>query len=247
MGPIKKALQPSFALLVLLSGPSCDKAANRPDSGAATGGMSGTGGVAGTAPGSGSGGSGVGGGSAGATAAVGVGGSTAGGGAGGVTSVGGSGGTGGDSISDGGSVDVGSDTGSSLEPIHVSEAQTDAGAAAAYKNLRIVGEALDDYEGDVVTFRIGSGSGVWRFGSGQVRIVQGTFDVTFTGVLHAGYYQKIVHIDADGSGTCEVGEPMFLDAGLYTMDTTLTVKPTAVQFRSAPSGPCAVVNAPPPY
>jgi len=202
-------------------------------------------------------------------AAGGLGGTMASGGSGGSTSTGSAGSTGGgvggvggssgtdvdapltppaDAGSDDGSgsgADVAADAANGLEPIRVSDAKVDG--SQSYSNLRIVGVALDQYDGDVVTFRIGSGSGAWRFGSGQVRIVQGAFDVSFTGVLAPTYEQKIVHIDADGSGACEVGEPTFLDNGLFSMDATLTVKPTDAQFRSATSGVCDMVNAPPPY
>lgn len=226
---------------LLLLAASCRDPQNRSDAGVGTGGSSGpgpSGGTRGTAVGGSSGGS-------------------AQGGFGGVTSGGGSGGTGTDALvippADGGSedgsgsvVDVAPDVGSGLEPIHVSEAQVDS-SAASYSNLWIVGVGLDQYEGDVVTFRIGSGNGFWRFGSGQVRIAQGAFDVLFTGVLPPIYEPKIVHIDADGSGACEVGEPLFLDSALLQGDTTLTVTPTDVRFRTAASGSCDTVNAPPPY
>jgi hypothetical protein len=80
----------------------------------------------------------------------------------------------------GGPDDV-AEAGAALEPVRVSGGDPDA--SVAYNDLRFIGVGLEPYEGAVVTFRIGSSSGVWRFGSGQVRIIQGGFDVLFPGAL----------------------------------------------------------------
>jgi hypothetical protein len=133
--------------------------------------------------------------------------------------------------------------GTGLEPIRVSGGPVDAGVT--YYDLRFVGVGLDQYDGAVVTFRVGSTSGANRRGSGQVRIVQGGFDVLFPGVLPPVYEGKLAHIDANENGACEVGEPSFYDSGLFLSDVTLTVTPTDIRFRPAVSGWCdAVANWP---
>jgi hypothetical protein len=128
-----------------------------------------------------------------------------------------------------------SDAGTALEPIHVFGGTWDA---SVYYDLRIVGSGLDLYEGALVTFRIGTTSGVYRNGSGQTRIVQGGFDVFFPGVINPTYEQKLIHIDANGNGACDDGEPAFIDFSPFEGDATLTVTPTDVRFRQAPSGWC---------
>jgi hypothetical protein len=166
------------------------------------------------------------------------------GGAGGSDATGGSGGTApgdgaaGAVIEAGGGSDVGvnsADAGTLLEPIRVFGGTWDA---SVYYDLRIVGSGLDLYEGAVVTFRIGTSNGVYRNGSGQTRVVQGGFDVLFPGVINPTYEQKLVHIDANGSGACEDGEPAFIDFSPFEGDATMTVKPDDVRFRQAPSGWC---------
>jgi len=127
-----------------------------------------------------------------------------------------------------------------LEPIQIVEGKIDGGSS--YHNLRFVGSGLDQYEGDVVTFRIGAMTGSWRVGFGQARIVQGAFDVLFPEVVAPGYEQKQAYIDADGNGRCDAGEPLFMDSGLQNMDTTLTFTPSALQVRAAPAGSCDILN-----
>jgi hypothetical protein len=127
-----------------------------------------------------------------------------------------------------------------LEPIRIVEGTIDGGSS--YHDLRFVGTGLDQYEGDVVTFRIGTMSGSWRTGFGQVRIVQGAFDVLFPGVVASVYEQKQAYIDADGNGRCDAGEPLFIDSGLQDMDTTLTFTPDAFQVRPALAGSCDILN-----
>ncbi len=139
---------------------------------------------------------------------------------------------------DGGVRDA-ADTGTALEPIRVTEGKMDA---SSYFDLRFVGARLDQYEGAVVTFRIGPTSGTWRTATGQTRIIQGAFDVLFPDVLSAVYEPKLAHIDADRNGMCDVGEPVFLDSALLNNDTTLTFAPDAFQVREATSGMCASVN-----
>jgi hypothetical protein len=107
-----------------------------------------------------------------------------------------------------------------------------------YHDLRIVGSSLDPYEGAVVTFRIGTATGIYRNGSGQTRIVQGAFDVSFLGVINPTYEEKSIHIDANGDGACEDGEPVFKDFTAFEADATLTVTPSDVRFGTAPSGWC---------
>jgi len=202
---------------------------------AGTGGASaGTGGaLAGT--GGASAGTGAGAGASGASGATGAAGALAGSGG---TASGGAGGAGGGMDQDGGVRDA-ADTGTALEPIRVTEGKADA---STYYDLRFVGARLDQYEGAVVTFRIGPTSGTSRTGTGQTRIVQGAFDVLFPDVVSALYEPKLAHIDADRNGMCEVGEPVFLDFALYNNDITLTFAPDAFEVREATSGMCASVN-----
>jgi hypothetical protein len=126
-----------------------------------------------------------------------------------------------------------------LEPIRVSGGTMDG---VIYNDVRFIGRGPGAYEGAVVTFRIGSSSGVWRLGSGQVRIVGGAFDAFFPEVLPPIYHLKLAHIDADGSGACEGGEPAFGDQALISNDLTLTVAPTDARFRTAGSSWCDAVN-----
>jgi len=128
-----------------------------------------------------------------------------------------------------------------LEPIRITEGRVDAGVA--YHDLRFIGVRLDQYEGDVVTFRIGPSTGTWRTGTGQVRIVNGAFDVLFPQVVEPGYESKLAHIDADGNGRCEAGEPVYLDNGLEDVDVTFTFAPDDIHVRQATSGMCDSVNA----
>ncbi len=201
---------------LLVAVASCGSAATRPDAGTATGGTSGASGTSGT---------GFAGGSGGAVDAF------------------------ADPVSDAGGDDLdgppvvvdAADSGTTLEPIRVTEGKNDA-SAASYHDLRFVGAGLDQYEGAMVTFRIGSPTGPWRLGSGQARIEMGAFDVLFPAAIAPIYEPKLAHIDADGSGACEVGEPAFDDSGLSQTDLTLTVTTTDVRFRPAVSGWCASVN-----
>ena len=174
-------------------------------------------------------------GASGASGATGAAGALAGSGG---TASGGAGGAGGGMDQDGGVRDA-ADTGTALEPIRVTEGKADA---STYYDLRFVGARLDQYEGAVVTFRIGPTSGTSRTGTGQTRIVQGAFDVLFPDVVSTLYEPKLAHIDADRNGMCEVGEPVFLDFALYNNDITLTFAPDAFQVREATSGMCASVN-----
>ena len=153
------------------------------------------------------------------------------------------GGSGTDAGQDGpaGAVDAPVDAGSVLEPIRVSGGNPDA--AEQYHDGRFVGVGLGQWEGAVVTFRIGSETGVWRLGSGQVRIVDGGFDVLLPDVNPPTYQLKLAHIDADGSGACDVGEPAFADQSLRSTDFTLTVTPSDLRFRTANSYWCDAVNS----
>jgi len=239
--------------MIALAGAACRDPAGRSDAG-----PTGVAGTAGSAAGAGgTGGAGAPGGSGGVTASGGSlggpGGTTgaagATGGSAGTTGSGGvSGGSGGASSGgtagagvdpDGGSADA-VDAGLALEPIRITEGKQDA--AASYHDLHFIGAGLDQYEGDVVTFRIGPTSGTWRTATGQTRIVQGAFDILFPQVVAPVYETKIAHIDADGNGQCDASEPVFLDNGLQNMDSTLTFTPGAVQVRQATAGMCDTIR-----
>jgi hypothetical protein len=153
------------------------------------------------------------------------------------------GGAGGDGVMDAGDDGPASITDATdarvLQPIQITEGLMDA---AVYHDLRFVGVGLDQYEGDVVTLRIGTTStGTWRRASAQVRIVQGAFDVLFAQVMAPIYQQKLAHIDDDGNGRCDAGEPLFLDNALVDRDYTLTFTPGATQVRVATAGMCDVL------
>ena len=75
-----------------------------------------------------------------------------------------------------------------LEPIRITEGKVDAGVA--YHDLRFIGVRLDPYEGEVVTFRIGPSTGTWRTGTGQVRIVNGGFDVLVPQLVAPGRHPR---------------------------------------------------------
>jgi len=153
---------------------------------------------------------------------------------------GGSAGSGGTGTGDDAGLPDAGDADRILEQIQIVEGKIDGGA---YHNLRFVGTGLEQYEGDVVTFRIGSMTGTWRVGYGQVRIAQGAFDVLFPDVVAAVFEQKQAWIDANGNGLCDAGELLFLDSGLQDMDATLTFTPTAVQVRAAQGGTCTILNS----
>jgi len=202
--------------MIALAGAACRDPAGRSDAGPT--GVAGTGGSAAGA--GGTGGAGAPGGSGGVTASGG--------------SLGGPGGTTGAAGADA------VDAGLALEPIRITEGKQDA--AASYHDLHFIGAGLDQYEGDVVTFRIGPTSGTWRTATGQTRIVQGAFDILFPQVVAPVYETKIAHVDADGNGQCDASEPVFLDNGLQNMDSTLTFTPGAVQVRQATAGMCDTIK-----
>jgi hypothetical protein len=134
-------------------------------------------------------------------------------------------------------IDGPSDGAASLDPIRVFGGTQDP--SVIYHDLRILGSGLEQYEGTVVTFRIGDPISIFRLGSGQTRIVQGGFDVLFSGILNPNRKRMLIHIDADGSHACEPGEPVYLDFPLYSMDATLTVAPNVwVGLRAASAGDC---------
>src|SRR5688572_30083120 len=148
-------------LLVVLAVASCRDAGNRTDSGVPAG--AGGGGSMGSGAATGSGGDPIGSGGVTTGGAAGV---TAGGAAG--TVIDGAGGAAGGSEIDAGpaTTDASAEAGRVLEPIRVSGGSPDAGSG--YNDVRFVGLGLEQWEGAVVTLRIGSSSGFWRLGSGQV-------------------------------------------------------------------------------
>jgi len=104
-----------------------------------------------------------------------------------------------------------------------------------WHDLRLIGTSLGDYEGALVTVLIGHPDRPpERLGSARVRVVGGGLDLTFPQVLEWSLYKrKLVHIDANGSGACEPGEPMFSDSRAVKAALTLTLDtPT---FRSQPA------------
>lgn len=228
-------------LLAVLAAASCQNASSRPDAGApaGTGGGGGSSGSGGAATGGGSGSTGSGGAATGGTGGA----VTAGSGGAATAGTGGeAGGSGTDAGQDGpaGTVDAPVDAAGTLEPIRVSGGNPDA--ADPYHDVRFVGVGLEQWEGAVVTFRVGSETGFWRLGSGQVRIIDGGFDVLLPDANPPTYQLKLAHIDADGNGACDVGEPAFADQSVRSTDFTLTVTPSDLRFRTANSYWCDAVN-----
>jgi hypothetical protein len=131
----------------------------------------------------------------------------------------------------------GSDDARPLEPIRVFRGSP---GSAAHTDLRFLGVNLEQYEGAVVTFAIGAPALPGHpLGSGQVRIVEGRFDVSFPKVLWPAYIPKQAHIDVDHNGSCDPGEPLFIDNAAAEHNLTLTVEPDASQLFRANASGCA--------
>ena len=218
----------AVSVFVLFGTGACKDPGSRPDAVGSMGGLGGVVGMGGAAGVGGAAGAVSTGGVAGAGDTAGTGGASV-GGAGGEDPM--------DAGDDGPAVVPDATDARVLQPIQIVEGLMDA---AVYNDLRFVGVGLDQYEGDVVTLRIGSSTGTWRRASAQVRIVQGAFDVLFPQVVAPIYEQKIAHIDDDGNGRCDAGEPLFIDGGLVDRDSTLTFTPGATQVRVATAGQCDV-------
>jgi hypothetical protein len=74
-----------------------------------------------------------------------------------------------------------------------------------WADLSLRGVGLDEYEGKVVTVRIGMPDRApERLGSGQAKIEGGAFQLSLPEVWEVSLYkQKLVYIDVDGDGSCD--------------------------------------------
>jgi hypothetical protein len=98
-----------------------------------------------------------------------------------------------------------------LEPVRVVRGDP---VEDSFWDLTIRGVGLDEYEGKVVTVRIGMPDRApERLGSGQTRIDAGAFELLFPEVWETSLYkQKLVYIDVDGDGACDlVNDKLFAD------------------------------------
>lgn len=102
-------------------------------------------------------------------------------------------------------------TGDRLEAIRVVRGDP---RTKVFWDLTIRGVALEEYEGKVVTVRLGKPDRApERLGSGQARIEGGAFALFFPEVWEASVYkQKLVYIDVDEDGSCDlVSDMLFAD------------------------------------
>lgn len=134
-----------------------------------------------------------------------------------------------------------------LEPVRVVRG---APGQDGFWDLTIRGVALDEYEGKVATVRIGMPDRApERLGSGQARIAGGAFELTFPQVWEDSLYkQKLVYIDVDGDGACDlVNDQVFADFRASAAPE-LVVRGTGARqpaefFPSAEPRYCALFNA----
>lgn len=129
-----------------------------------------------------------------------------------------------DALPGGEPLDATVDSVAALQPIRVIRGDPNQ---ATWFDLTLVASGLGEYEGAVVTARIGSPDRPpERLGSGQVRIARGAFEMVFPDVLEPRLYKfKRFFIDLDGDGGCDPGEPVYSDARFATTDLTLTIAP----------------------
>ena len=117
--------------------------------------------------------------------------------------------------------------------------------ALEYWDLMVVGAALEEHEGRVVTVRIGIPERPpERLGAGQTLVKDGTFSLFFPAVWEAQMYKvKRVWIDGDGDGICNQADFFWADSSATWR--VLTVRggnlPTMVGNRDLD---CIVFNEP---
>jgi hypothetical protein len=114
------------------------------------------------------------------------------------------------------------DAGPGLEPTRVFRGNP----ADEFWDLTFRGEGLEHLDGRVVTVRVGNPAGATeRLGSGQARIVGGSFELLLAGVWEAYFYKrKMLYIDADQSGRCEGASDLVFHDARAVMQQVLTVR-----------------------
>lgn len=134
-----------------------------------------------------------------------------------------------------------------LEPVRVTRGDP---LENGWQDLTIRGVALADYEGKVVTVRLGMPDRApERLGSGQARIEAGAFELFFPEVWESSLYKsKLVYIDVDGDGSCDpLKDRLFADSRAVVAPE-LTVRGSGAAQRadlstSSDPGHCAAFNS----
>jgi hypothetical protein len=85
---------------------------------------------------------------------------------------------------------------------------------------------LGEYEGKVVTVRLGMPDRPpERLGSGQARIEQGAFELSFPQVWEDSLYKlKLVYVDLDGDGACDLANDKLFADSRAVMSAELIVR-----------------------
>ncbi len=102
--------------------------------------------------------------------------------------------------------------------------------STTWLTLTIEGHGLTALEGRLVSVRIGMPDRPpERLGSGQARVENGAFAITFPDVWETGgiYKQKLVFIDMDGDGICTEADKTYSDYRAASEDTVLTLPGSA--------------------
>jgi hypothetical protein len=92
--------------------------------------------------------------------------------------------------------------------------------------LTIEGHGLTALEGRLVSIRIGSPDHpLERLGSGEARVENGAFSITFPNVWEPGgtYKQKLVFVDTDGDSACTGADQTYLEYRASQVDIILTL------------------------
>jgi hypothetical protein len=154
-------------------------------------------------------------------------------------------------------LEVAADAG--LDPVSILRGDPNE-PASAFSDLILRGEALESYDGKIVTVRIGiPDRPPERLGSAQTRIENGTFRLTFPLVWERDLYKKkIVFIDVNSDGVCNAGKDLVLadnrsvipDGSTLIVNGAKSVNPAFVSGRDPalmsdslnPAEDCAFMN-----
>jgi len=111
-------------------------------------------------------------------------------------------------------------------------------------DVTIRGADLTQFDGALVTVRVGlPDRPPERLGSGQARIVDGSFEIRLPQVWEPDVYkQKLVYIDVNDSGQCEPGVDSVFNDSRATPMTVLTL-PNNIGGSTYPERDCAALNA----
>ncbi len=123
--------------------------------------------------------------------------------------------------------------------------------ATDWWDLTIQGAALGDFEGKIISVRVGHPDRApERLGSGQMRIVEGGFALALPQVWEAHLYKrKLAFIDANDNGLCDPDlDPVFSDArAMPHFVLTLQNGPQSqltMPKSDTPDEHCSMFNAP---